>query len=42
MGTEAGAGVVNLDEEQWLGGVIAYGGFDVRGVASSEEEDGKQ
>ena len=40
--TEAGAGVVNLDEEQWLGGVIAYGGFDVRGVASSEEEDGKQ
>ena len=40
--TEAGAGVVDLDEKQWLGGVIAYGGFDVRGVASSEEEDGKQ
>jgi hypothetical protein len=42
LGAEAGAGVVNLDEEQWLGGVIAYGGFDVRGVASGEDEDGKQ
>ena len=42
MRTKAGAGVVNLKEEQWLGGVIAYGGFDVRGVASGEEEDGKQ
>jgi hypothetical protein len=40
--TKAGAGVVNLKEEQWLGGVIAYGGFDVRGVASSEEDDGKE
>ena len=40
--TEAGAWVVHLDQEQRLGRVIAYGGFDVRGVASSEEEGGKQ
>jgi hypothetical protein len=42
LGTEAGAGVVDLEEEQWLCRVIAYGGFDVMGVASVEEEGGKQ
>jgi hypothetical protein len=42
LGTEAGARVVDLEEEQRLCGVIAYGSFDVRGVAPVEEEDGKQ
>ena len=42
LGAEAGAGVVDFDKEQRLGGVIAYSGFNVRGVAAANDEDRQQ
>jgi hypothetical protein len=42
LGTKTGAGVINLKKEQWLGGVIAYGSFDIGRVATSKEKKGKQ
>ncbi len=40
--TEAGAWVVDFEEEQRLGGVVAYGGFYVGGVAAGDDENGQQ
>jgi hypothetical protein len=36
LGAEAGAGIVHFDECDGVGGVVAYGGFDVGGAASGE------
>jgi hypothetical protein len=42
LSSEAGAGVVDLEEEDWFGGTVAYGGFDVGRVAAGCYEDWKE
>jgi hypothetical protein len=42
LGSEAGAGVINLDEREALLGLVRDGGFDVRGVTAGKHKHGKQ
>ena len=38
LDAEAGAGVVDFDEGDGVGGAVADGGFDVGGVAAGEDD----
>jgi hypothetical protein len=42
LGSEAGAGVIHLDEREALLGLVRDGGFDVRGMTAGKQKHGKQ
>ena len=39
LGSEAGAWVVDFEEAHGLRGMVAYGGFDVGGVATGDDQN---
>src|SRR5579871_4523292 len=39
LGSEAGTGVVDFEQAHGLRGAVAYGGFDVGGVAAGDDQD---
>jgi hypothetical protein len=39
LGSETGAGVVDFEQAHGLRGAVAYGGFDVGGVAAGDDQD---